>query len=404
MMKNKDPIKKIPIDGLNFKIFKSGIKKNNTDLLFIKFPKFSSISGVFTKSQTPSASVIDCKNKVNLKNSSIRCLVVNSGNANAFTGVKGTNTVNQITKFLSNIYNCDKNEIFTSSTGVIGEELNPIKITSCIENKKPVFENSIEEAAKSIMTTDTFPKYAISKVKYKNFKVNVFGIAKGSGMIAPNMGTMLAYIFTDLNISSKVLQQILNNENEKTFNSITVDSDTSTSDTCLLISTNQLKNEKINNFSDKFLNDFKKCVSNIMLDLAKKIVIDGEGAKKIIKISLENAKSITSAKKIAFSIANSPLVKTAIAGEDANWGRIVMAIGKSYELIDQQKIKIKFGKYLVTKNGMKYSKYSEKNLNKYLKNKEIDISIDIGMGKHKWTVYTCDLTENYIRINADYRS
>ncbi len=404
MIKNKDPIKKIEIDGLDFKIFKSGIKKNNADLLLVTLPEFSSISGVFTKSKTPSASVIDCKSKVNLKNSSIKCLVVNSGNANAFTGIKGTKTVNKITKFLSNLYRCNENEVFTSSTGVIGEELDPSIITSTIKNKKPVFVNSIEEAAKSIMTTDTFPKYALSRVKYKDYEVNVVGIAKGSGMIAPNMGTMLAYIFTDLNISSKVLQRILINENDKTFNSITVDSDTSTSDTCLLISTNQIKNKKINNFSDKFLNDFKKCISNIMLDLAKQIVIDGEGAKKIIEITIENAKSVNSAKKIAFSIANSPLVKTAIAGEDANWGRIVMAIGKSYEPINQNKIKIKFGKYLVTKNGMKYSKYSEKNLSEYLKNKEINISIDISMGKSKWTVYTCDLTEQYIRINADYRS
>ncbi len=404
MIKNKDPIKKIEIDGLGFKIFKSGIKKNNPDLLLVTFPKFSSISGVFTKSKTPSAAVIDCINKVNFKNSSIRCLVVNSGNANAFTGMKGTKTVNKITKFLSNLYNCDENEVFSSSTGVIGEQLDPSKIISCIKNKKPVFMNSIEEAAKSIMTTDTFPKYAISKVKYKKLDVNVIGIAKGSGMIAPNMGTMLAYIFTDLNISSKVLQKILTNENDKTFNSITVDSDTSTSDTCLLISTNQLKNKKINNFHDKFLNNFKKCISNIMLDLAKQIVIDGEGAKKVIEVKVENAKSISSAKNIAFSIANSPLVKTAIAGEDANWGRIVMAIGKSYEPIDQNKIKIKFGKYLVTKNGMRYSKYSEKNLNEYLKNKEISISIDVDMGIHQWTVYTCDFTEQYIRINADYRS
>ena len=300
MIRNKDPIKKIKIDGLDFKIFKSGIKKNNTDLLLVTFPKFSSISGVFTKSKTPSAAVIDCKNKVNLKNRSIRCLVVNSGNANAFTGIKGTKTVNKITKFLSNLYNCDENEVFSSSTGVIGEELNPSKITSCIKNKKPVFVNSIEEAAKSIMTTDTFPKYAISKVKYKNFEVNVIGIAKGSGMIAPNMGTMLAYIFTDLNVSSKVLQKILTNENDKTFNSITVDSDTSTSDTCLLISTNQLKNKKINNFHDKFLNNFKKCISNIMLDLAKQIVIDGEGAKKNYRSESRKCKIYLFSKKNCF--------------------------------------------------------------------------------------------------------
>ena len=202
MTKNKDPIKKILVEGINFKIFKSGIKKNSTDLLLITLPKFSSVSGVFTKSKTPSASVIDCKNKINLKNNSIRCLVVNSGNANAFTGIKGTQTVNKITKFISTLYKCNENEVFTSSTGIIGEELKPFKIISCIKNKQPVFINSIIEAAKSIMTTDTFPKYAISKVKYKNFEANILGIAKGSGMIAPNMGTMLAYIFTDLNISS----------------------------------------------------------------------------------------------------------------------------------------------------------------------------------------------------------
>ncbi len=404
MTKNKDPIKKIQVDGLDIKIFRAGIKKNSLDLLLVKLPKFSSVSGVFTKSKTPSASVIDCKNKINQKKNFIRCLVVNSGNANAFTGKKGTNTVNKITNFLSTIYKCSENEVFTSSTGVIGEELNPLKIISCIKNKKPAFVDSIKEAANSIMTTDTYPKYAASKVKYKNFDVNIVGIAKGSGMIAPNMGTMLAYIFTDLNISSEVLQKILTKENDKSFNSITVDSDTSTSDTCLLVSTNKLKNKKIENFYDRYLKDFKSCISDMMLDLAKKIVIDGEGAKKIIEITVVNAKTINSAKKIAFSVANSPLVKTAIAGEDANWGRIVMAIGKSYETIDQKKIKIKFGNFLVTNNGMKYFKYSEKKLSEYLKNKEINISIDLGLGSHKWTVYTCDLTEQYIRINADYRS
>ena len=404
MTKKKDPIDKIKLDGLDLRIFESGIKKNNTDLLLITFPKFSSVSGVFTKSKTPSYAVMDCRHKIKLKKKNIKCLLVNSGNANAFTGIKGQICVKTITKFLSKKFKCNQNEIFTSSTGVIGEVMDPLKITSCINANKPLFINSFKEAAKSIMTTDTFPKYTCAKVKYKHFEANVVGIAKGSGMIAPNMGTMLAYIFTDINISSSILQKILIKENEKTFNSITVDSDTSTSDTCLLISTNKLKNKKIDKFSDKNLIGFKECISDIMLDLAKKIVIDGEGAKKIIKICVEKAKSNISAKKIAFSIANSPLVKTAIAGEDANWGRIIMAIGKSFEEVKQDKIKIKFGNQLVTEKGMKCSNYSEKILTNYLKGNEIEISIDIGMGDKTWTVYTCDLTEKYIRINADYRS
>ncbi len=404
MTKKKDPIDKIKLDGLDLRIFESGIKKNNTDLLLITFPKFSSVSGVFTKSKTPSYAVMDCRNKIKLKKKNIKCLLVNSGNANAFTGIKGQICVKTITKFLSKKFNCNENEIFTSSTGVIGEVMDPLKITSSINGNKPLFINSFKEAAKSIMTTDTFPKYAYAKVKYKHFEANVVGIAKGSGMIAPNMGTMLAYIFTDINISPSILQKILIKENEKTFNSITVDSDTSTSDTCLLISTNKLKNKKIDKLSDKNLIGFKECISDIMLDLAKKIVIDGEGAKKIIKICVEKAKSNISAKKIAFSIANSPLVKTAIAGEDANWGRVIMAIGKSFEEVKQDKIKIKFGNQLVTEKGMKVSNYSEKILTNYLKGNEIEISVDIGMGNKTWTVYTCDLTEKYIRINADYRS
>ena len=285
------------------------------------------------------------------------------------------------------------------------EELSPSKITSCIKHKKPVFVNSIEEAAKSIMTTDTFPKYSISKVKYKNFEVNVIGIAKGSGMIAPNMGTMLAYIFTDLNVSSKVLQKILINENDKTFNSITVDSDTSTSDTCLLISTNQSKNKKINNFNDKFLNNFKKCISNIMLDLAKQIVVDGEGAKKIIEIRVENAKSISSAKKIAFSIANSPLVKTAIAGEDPNWGRIITAAGNADEKeFDMENLSLKIGGHPVLVNGNLSPKYSEAKGKKEFRKKTINIEINLGKSKQSALVMTSDLSPEYISINSDYRS
>ena len=223
-------------------------------------------------------------------------------------------------------------------------------------------------------------------------------------MIAPNMATMLSFIFTDANISSEVLQKILENETEKSFNSITVDSDTSTSDTVLLTSTNSVKTDKIIDVYDKNIKEFKTILSKLMINLAKQIVIDGEGAKKIIHIKVLNAISKNSAKKIGMSIANSPLVKTAIAGEDANWGRIIMAIGKTYEKINLQKIKIYFEDELVTSNGMKHKNYSEKKVTKFLQKSEVNIKVDMGMGSKSWSVYTCDLTENYIKINADYRS
>ena len=407
MTKSTNNSNKNILTGIELKVFKCGIKKDLTDLMYVEFPKNSSVSGVFTKSKTPSAAILNCKKKINKKKYnklSIRCLVVNSGNANAFTGERGDASVTKIINHLSEKLKCKKDEIFTASTGVIGEFLDHEKIILCIDKNKPTFRNSFVEASKAIMTTDTFHKIAMSSVKYKNFTINIVGIAKGSGMIAPNMGTMLAFIFTDLNIESKVLQKILNKENKKSFNSITVDSDTSTSDTCLLISTNNAKNKSIIDFNDKNLLPFKKGVSNVMLDLAKQIVLDGEGASKIITITINEANTEKSAKKIGMSIGNSPLVKTAIAGEDANWGRIVMAIGKAYEKIDLKKIRIYFGNHLVAKNGMKHNRYDEEILNSYLKNKEIKISIFLGIGTSKWTIYTCDLTERYVKINAEYRT
>ena len=400
----KSDIKKLIINKIKIDVFKSGIKNNKSDLLLITLPKNSSISGVFTKSFSSSAAVNFCQNNLKSKFKDVRAILVNSGNSNAFTGVNGVKCVQTILTFLAKKLECNEKQIFTASTGVIGEFLDPKIIINALKKNSPYSKNFWPEAAKSIMTTDTFHKLSYKSCRIQNQKVNIIGIAKGSGMIAPNMATMLCFIFTDANISSCVLQKLLTVNNEKTFNSITVDSDTSTSDTVLLTSTNTKNHKKITNFLDPALDNFKVSILQLMMDLAKKIVIDGEGATKLIHIKVVNAVSEKSAKNIGMSIANSPLVKTAIAGEDANWGRIIMAIGKSYEKIELNKIKIYFEDELVTSNGMKYSKYSEKKVTKYLKKNEVNIIVDIGIGNKSWSVYTCDLTENYIKINADYRS
>lgn len=402
----KSSEKKIKIDDININVYKSGIKKNKTDLLWIELPDNSSIAGVFTKSETSSAAVRHCKKNLSFdkNNNAVKSILVNSGNANTFTGEKGEKTVREIIKFLSKLQNCNPKAIYTASTGVIGEFLDPKMIINSIKNNLPFSKNSWLEAAKAIMTTDTFHKISSTKCKIDNEEVNIVGIAKGSGMIAPNMATMLAFIFTDIKISSNVLQKILLYQNERTFNSISVDSDTSTSDTVLLVSTNKKNNKLITSYNDPKICEFKDKIYELMLSLAKQVVKDGEGATKFIEVNVLNAKSLKAAKNIGMSIANSPLVKTAIAGEDANWGRIIMAIGKSYEKIIPSKIKIYFGKHLVTKNGMKYSNYSEKIISKYLKKDEINIKIDLSMGNKNWNVYTCDFTEKYIKINADYRS
>ncbi len=400
----KSDIKKLIINEIKIDVFKSGIKDNKSDLLLITLPKSSSISGVFTKSFSSSAAVNFCKNNLKSKYKNVRAILVNSGNSNAFTGINGVKCVEALLTYLAKKLDCKEKQIYTASTGVIGEFLDPKIIISALKQNLPYSKNFWPDAAKSIMTTDTFHKLSHTSCIIENQKINIIGIAKGSGMIAPNMATMLSFIFTDANISSSVLQKLLNVNTEKTFNSITVDSDTSTSDTVLSTSTNTKNHKKITNFFDPKLDGFKKSIFQLMMNLAKKIVLDGEGATKLIHIKVVNAVSEKSAKKIGMSIANSPLVKTAIAGEDANWGRIIMAIGKSYEKIDLNKIKIYFEDELVTSNGMKYKKYSEKKVTKYLKKKEINILIDIVIGNKSWSIYTCDLTENYIKINADYRS
>ena len=386
----------------------SGIKQtqnNEDDILLIEFEKNSAIAGVFTQSLTSSASVNQCKkNLASYKEPCVRAILVNSGNANAFTGKKGKETVLKISKYLSIKLNCNINQIYTASTGVIGEQLDSNKIIDNIKLMTPFKSPDWVRAATAIKTTDTFTKISKRICKIDDSEIEIVGIAKGSGMIAPNMSTMLGFIFTNANLSSKILQKLILSSNDKTFNSITVDSDTSTSDTVLLTATRKANHKPINNFTDSRLNDFKKNLSSLMLELAKLIVKDGEGASKFVTIEVTGATSSKSAKIIAFSIANSPLVKTAIAGEDANWGRIIMAIGKSGQKADRDKIKIYIGDELVTKNGMVYKDYSELRATKHLKQANIYIKIDVGVGNSNATVYTCDLTHRYIEINADYRS
>jgi len=398
----------ITLEDIKISTCFSGIKKsknNEHDLLLVEFEKEASIAGLFTKSLTSSASVNQCKECLHSEEKqTIRAIVVNSGNANAFTGEKGEETVLKIRNFISKKLACKLNQVYTASTGVIGEQLDPNRIVNSLKKLSPYNFPNWLAAANAIKTTDTFPKIAKRTCKIDNTNIEIVGIAKGSGMIAPDMATMLGFIFTNANLPSEILQKILKTENEKSFNSITVDSDTSTSDTLLLAATRTAKHLPINKYSDQRLKDFKKNISSLMLELAKLIVIDGEGASKFITIEVKNAYSQKSAKKIAFSIANSPLVKTAIAGEDANWGRIIMAIGKSGEKADRDKIKIYIGDELVTTQGTVDKNYSEKRATEHLQKKDIFLTVDLGIGKSKATVYTCDLTHKYIEINADYRS
>lgn len=396
----------IPIKDIKLSTINCGLKyKNRDDLLLVEFPEGTSVAGVFTKSSMAAAPVQLCQD--NLQNNRARALIVNAGNANAFTGIEGINSAKRVCLAVSHILNCEDNQIFMSSTGVIGERLKDELIISALPDlhkKLSDDKDSWNNAAKAIMTTDTFKKSASRKIKIKGEEIIINGFAKGSGMIAPNMATMLGYVFTNANICSKLLQKTLSELTDKTFNSITVDSDTSTNDTVLLFSTRQANHEKIRNENDPDFLVFKDALFDLCLELAKMIVIDGEGATKLIEIEVCGAVSDNSAKIIALAIANSPLVKTAIAGSDPNWGRIVMAIGKSEQEAIQNKIDIAIGKFPIVKNGEKVSGYDEKPVHEYMKGKEVKIFVNLNLKDGESTVWTCDFTEGYIKINKDYRS
>ena len=385
---------------------KANIKsKSRLDLVIVIFNNYANVAYVTTKSKTFAANIKWLKENKNI--SKARVLMVNSGNANAYTGEEGYTNLNTILDFFSNKFNCKKKEVIISSTGVIGEQL-PIKkiiktlniLTANLNEKKSIDWKGF---ANSIMTTDTFPKGLYKKTRIGNRQVNLVGIAKGSGMIAPDMATMLGYIFTDADLTSKILRELLLEINEKSFNSITVDSDMSTNDMVCFFSTREILNNVKTN-KDKILHKFKKDLQWLAIELAKKIIYDGEGATKIIEVNVLGAKSYLDAKNIALNIANSPLVKTAIAGEDANWGRVIMAIGKSKAKIDQNKISLKFGKNIILQKGKLKKKYNEDIVSEYLKNNEIKVEVNLNYGKFSSRVWTCDLTKKYIEINADYRS
>ena len=390
------------IKGVNFSTASAGVKyQGRSDVMLAVLDPGTEIAGVFTSSSTRSFAVIDCEKKIHLKDSSSgAAIVVNSGNANAFTGSRGKVSVEAITSTAAEVLNIPRSRVFSSSTGVIGEELPHNLIIDALG--KMVAEKTkhgILEAAKAIMTTDTYPKGSVRKVLTDQGEITIAGIAKGSGMIAPNMATMLVYLFTDASVKKEALQSYLSEINEITFNSISVDGDTSTSDTVLMAATGKsgISIEK----NDK---NFSQVLASLMTDLAHQVVKDGEGASKFVEINIVNARNNTDAKAHAKSIANSPLVKTAIAGEDPNWGRIVMAIGKSGAQAERDKIKIFFGDILVAENGWVATNYSEELGAQYMKNTTIKISVDLGLGVANTTIWTCDFTNDYISINADYRS
>ncbi len=384
-----------------------GIKyKNRTDVLLMVFDKPASVAGVFTKSKCPSAPVDFCR--ANLGGGVARAVVVNSGNANAFTGVKGKAATELTAKSAAAAVGCSENEVFLASTGVIGEPLDATKFAGVLGDMQGMAEADFwQEAAKAIMTTDTYPKVATRTAEIGGVVVTINGIAKGAGMIAPDMATMLSFVVTDADIDPAALQSLLSAGVGPTFNSVTVDSDTSTSDTLMLFATGAAAEDgqvKVARADDERLSSFRAALNDLLKDLALQVVRDGEGARKMVEVTVTGAENDVAAKKIALSIANSPLVKTAVAGEDANWGRVVMAVGKSGEMADRDRLAIWFGGVRVAVNGERDPDYSEAETTAVMRLEDIPVKVDIGLGEGKATVWTCDLTKEYVAINGDYRS
>jgi glutamate N-acetyltransferase/amino-acid N-acetyltransferase len=392
------------IAGVRFATAEAGIKyKNRTDVLLVAMDVGTTVAGVFTRSKCPSAPVDFCRN--NLSGGTARALLVNSGNANAFTGSKGKSAVALSAEIVSRALGVATEEIFLASTGVIGEPLPAEKFASVTDELVArLASGPWMDAAKAIMTTDTFPKVATATVEFDGVPVKISGIAKGSGMIAPDMATMLSFVFTDAPIAPGVLQQLLQPAIDVSFNAVTVDSDTSTSDTCMVFATGKADIAAIETADDARAAVFAEALEDVLRELAILVVRDGEGATKMVTVTVEGAESDRSAFRIAQSIANSPLVKTAIAGEDANWGRVVMAVGKAGEPADRDLLEISFGDIRVATQGERDPAYDEAATSAYMKNEEIEVRVGLGLGKGVATVYTCDLTHGYITINGDYRS
>ncbi|PRY23046.1 glutamate N-acetyltransferase [Aliiruegeria haliotis] len=394
------------IDGVDFAAVAAGVRySGRTDVMLARLAPGTRIAGVFTRSATRSAPVLDCETKLAAGGDpdAGAAILVNSGNSNAFTGSAGEASVREICAAVALATRVPVSRVFTASTGVIGERLPHDRITSALGDLAgKLAPGAIEAAAEAIMTTDTFPKGAGKVVDTPAGKVRIAGIAKGSGMIAPDMATMLVYIFTDAAIAQPVLQQALSSLNKVTFNAITVDGDTSTSDTLLLCATGT--GTGITDLQSAEGTAFVAALHDVMRDLAHQVVRDGEGASKFLEIRVTGARDESDARKVAMSIANSPLVKTALAGEDPNWGRIVMAVGKSGAHADRDRLSIHFGDILVAEKGWIAESYTEDAGAAYMKAPELEMTVDLGLGSGSFTAWTCDLTHGYITINADYRS
>jgi glutamate N-acetyltransferase/amino-acid N-acetyltransferase len=395
------------IAGVEFAAVEAGVRyQHRKDVMLIRLAAGTAMAGVFTRSSTRAACVLDCQAKLAMKvpDGAGAAIIVNSGNSNAFTGAAGIASVAAVTGEVASVLNLPASRVFSSSTGVIGEPLPHDRITAKItELAEALHEDAIAMAAQAMMTTDTFPKGASATIEGDGGPIHIAGIAKGSGMIAPDMATMLVYIFTDAKISPAMLQKMLSRQVDDTFNAITVDSDTSTSDALLLCATGKSPAAEINGRS-KVAKSFEAALRGVMLDLAQQVVRDGEGATKFVEVRVTGAASPEDAHRVAMSIANSPLVKTAIAGEDPNWGRIVAAVGKSGAQADRDLLSIRFGDILVAEKGWRNPDYAEDDGAAYMKQPELVIGVDLGLGKGAKTVWTCDLTHRYIDINADYRS
>lgn len=395
------------IAGVRLATAAAGIRyKDRTDVLLVLMDKGTTAAGVYTRSKCPSAPVEWCR-KI-LKGGKARALVVNSGNANAFTGKSGRDATKLTADIAAKAAGCKPGEIFLASTGVIGEPLDARKFQGVMGDLvAQAAPGAFLDAAKAIMTTDTFPKVATAKVKLGPATVTIAGIAKGAGMIAPDMATMLSFVFTDAPIAAPALQKILSETVTDTFNAVTIDGDTSTSDTLMAFATGAAAAKgapRIGKASDKRLAGFRKAFAKVLADLSEQVARDGEGARKLIEITVEGAKSKASARRIAMSIGNSPLVKTAIAGEDANWGRVVMAVGKAGEPADRDKLSIWFGGIRVAHKGARDPNYDEAKVSERMKEPKIMLKVNLGLGTGRDRVLTCDLTKEYVAINGDYRS
>ena len=395
------------VGGVRMAVAEAGIKyKGRKDVLLMVFDPGTTVAGVLTKSRCPSAPVEWCRDK--LPNGQARALVVNSGNANAFTGLRGREAVEKTAAIAAEAAGCFPSEVYLASTGVIGEPLDPAPFERVLGGlAKAARPDGFDDAASAIMTTDTFPKKATATVDLGGTEVTISGIAKGAGMIAPDMATMLGFLVTDAPIAAPALHKLLKRAVRGTFNSITVDGDTSTSDTVLLFATGKAGDRgapKIDDPKDERLKPFRAALEEVMASLAQMIVRDGEGASKFVTVEVKGATSRKSAKRIALSIANSPLVKTAIAGEDANWGRVVMAVGKAGEMADRDRLSIWFGDIRVAVDGERDPGYDEEVASAYMENPEITVRVDLNLGEGTARVWTCDFTHEYISINADYRS